>query len=94
MRQLLFTLLLTCSLPSMAAPLDWSVVLDGFERVFKPYPNCTRGAGGLSEMECSNFRARALKRFLHEWEANSFWREGRSVENEAASRRVNSELPK
>lgn len=80
--------------PAEAAPRDWSEIVRAFETVFTPHPGCVGSKLSLSDMDCSNFRGRALKRFQHEWEANSFWSEGRFVENEQARRRVNSELPK
>lgn len=90
----ILALLICSSAPAIGASRDWSVIVDAFDRVYKPHPECAGNNPGLSEMACSNFRSRALKRFQHEWDANAFWRDGRFVENEAASRRVNSELPR
>lgn len=94
MRHLLLVFCLVASNPAVAAPRDWGVIVRAFEMVFTPHPGCVGSKPSLSDMDCSNFRGRALKRFQHEWEANSFWSEGRLVENERARRRVNSELPK
>ena len=43
-------------------------------------------------MECSNFRARAMKRFGEEWNKNSYWDGLRVIGNKGATERVNSEL--
>jgi len=77
-----------------AAPVLWDVQLDAFERVFKSHPQCVGRTPTKSEMECSNFRARALKRFQLEWVADSYWRDGRLSTNPDADKRVNSELSK
>jgi hypothetical protein len=77
-----------------AAPINWEIQMDAFERVFKPHPQCLAKGAAMSEMECTNFRARALKRFQKEWEANAYWKNGAFAPNPDADRRVNSELPK
>ena len=77
-----------------AAPLDWDVQVNVFDRVYKPHPGCTASPPTVSEMECNNYRARALKRFQTEWVADAYWKGGKVVSNPAADKRVNSELPK
>ena len=89
----LLGLLICSSASAIGASRDWSVIVGAFDRIYQPPPECAGSNPQPSEVACSNFRARALKRFQHEWDANAFWRDGRFVENEAASRRVNSELP-
>jgi dsRNA-specific ribonuclease len=73
-----------------AAPLNWTIQSQTFERVYKPHPKCSTGE--MTEMECANFRSRALKRFQKEWASNAYWRDGQEVENAKADHRVNSEL--
>ena len=77
-----------------AAPINWDIQLEAFERVYKPHPACTATPPSMGEMECNNFRARALKRFQAEWEGNAYWRNGAFTPNPRADKRVNSELPK
>jgi hypothetical protein len=73
---------------SVAAPINWEIQMEHFDKVYKSPPQC---AQGTSDMECNNHRARALKRFQKEWEANAYWRDGRVVSNLEADKRVNSE---
>lgn len=94
MRLFLASVLLGSALACAAAPRHWDVMMNAFDRVFQHHPKCLAVPAQLSDMECSNFRARALKRFQVEWQANSFWQNGQFVRNEAAARRVNAELPK
>ena len=77
-----------------AAPMLWDIQLDAFGRVFKPHLQCSGSTPTMSEIECSNFKARALKRFQLEWVADSYWRNGKFIPNPVADRRVNSELSK
>lgn len=94
MRLLIASFMYCSAFVCAAAPWNWDVSMNAFERVFAHHPKCLAVPAQLSEMECSNFRARALKRFQVEWQANSFWQNGQFVQNEAAARRVNAELPK
>jgi hypothetical protein len=86
------SMMLLSAASGSAAPIDWGVQRDHFEKIYKPHPQCSKG--GMTEMDCSNFRARALKRFQKEWEANAYWSNGQIVDNAAANKRVNSELRK
>lgn len=74
-----------------AAPINWEIQMEQFEKVYKSPPQCAKGS---SEMECNNHRARALKRFQKEWQANAYWRNGQVVGNAEADKRVNSEPAK
>ncbi|ENO77625.1 hypothetical protein C664_10612 [Thauera sp. 63] len=87
-----FVLVFACAANAISAPVTWDTQMTVFNRVFKPHPKCLQGS--MSEMECSNFRARALKRFQMEWSANAYWQNGRVIANETADRRVNSEFPR
>lgn len=63
--------------------------MEHFDKVYKQPQGCI--AGSISEMECSNFRSRALKRFQNEWSADSYWKNGMVINNPSANKRVNSE---
>ena len=88
--------LVLCALSSLtfAAPIHWDVQLEVFERVYRPHPKCSSPHSEMSEMECNNFRARALKRFQKEWAADAYWKDGRIIENPSADKRVNAESGK
>lgn len=77
-----------------AAPIDWVVQVKVFDLVCKPHAGCTASPRTVSEMDCNNYRARALKRFQTEWVADACWKGGKVVPNPAADKRVNSELPR
>ena len=80
------------SVSADAAPIGWRLQMDVFDSIFQPHPSCK--SGKMSEMECSNFKARALKRFQIEWTSNAYWKDGAVVKNVEADRRVNVELLK
>lgn len=46
-----------------------------------------------TQMECSNFRARAMKRFQNEWANGSYWNGSQVIADYEADARVNRELP-
>lgn len=73
-------------------PLNWNVRLAKFNGVFLRHPACDPDSMKWTQMECSNFRARAMKRFGEEWSKNSYWDGSRIVNNKAADARVNAEL--
>jgi hypothetical protein len=78
--------------PNGARPLNWNVQLATFNRIFIQHPACNQKDMKWPQMECSNFRARAMKRFQEEWSKNSYWDGSRIVSNKAADARVNAEL--
>lgn len=78
--------------PSGARPLNWNVQLEKFKGIFIQHPACDQNNMKWPQMECSNFRARAMKRFQEEWSKNSYWDGNRIVNNTAADARVNLEL--
>ncbi|SPZ02577.1 Uncharacterised protein [Pseudomonas luteola] len=84
--------LLVSSLAS-AHSYDWSVTQSYFNKIFINHPNCEPQQMRWSQQECSNFRARAMTRFLKEWDDRQYLRSGKIVDNPAATARVNSELP-
>lgn len=90
MRKLLITLVATYPLLATSAPLDWSLQMEHFDKIYKQPQSCITGE--TSEMECSNFRGRALKRFQNEWATNAYWKNGKILDNPAANKRVNSEV--
>jgi hypothetical protein len=78
--------------PRTTPPVNWDVQLEKFNNVFIQHRACDPNNMKWSQMECSNFRARAMKRFQKEWSAGSFWDGYRTINNSAASEIVNSEL--
>lgn len=81
------------SQPSGMRPLNWSVHVKKFNEVFIRHPACDPDSMKWTQMECSNFRARAMKRFGDEWNKNSYWNGSQIINNKAADARVNAELP-
>lgn len=78
--------------PSGMRPLNWNVQLAKFNGTFIQHPACNPDNMKWPQMECSNFRARAMKRFQKEWSKNSYWNGSQIVNNKAADARVNAEL--
>ncbi|WP_157831678.1 hypothetical protein [Pseudomonas sp. YY-1] len=78
--------------PKGMPPVDWSFQVQIFNSIFIQHPACNPNAMSWSQMECSNFRARAMKRFSVEWSNGAFWDGSKVIANVRASRRVNSEL--
>lgn len=73
-------------------PLSYEISLATFNRVFIPHPSCAPSDMKWTQMDCSNFRARAMKRFHTEWGKGAYWKEGKPIENAHANRIVNSEI--
>lgn len=73
-------------------PLNWSVHIKKFNEIFIRHPACDPDRMKWTQMECSNFRARAMKRFGEEWSKNSYWNGSQIVNNKLADARVNAEL--
>ncbi|MDT4828911.1 hypothetical protein FQZ97_623160 [compost metagenome] len=74
------------------APVDWSVTVNKFNSVFIKHSACDPDDMKWTQMDCSNFRARAMKRFQIEWSKNSYWNGYQIIENALADRVVNSEI--
>lgn len=95
MKTLPLVLLLLASAPAAAiqpAPYDYSIIHAKFESVFIQAFECEPNRMAWSQMECSNFKARASKRFSKEWAARSYWDGKNVIGNPDADRRVNSEI--
>jgi hypothetical protein len=45
-----------------------------------------------TQMDCSNFKARAMKRFGEEWSKSSYWDGEKIIANKNADSRVNLDL--
>ncbi|AYF90138.1 hypothetical protein D6Z43_24490 [Pseudomonas sp. DY-1] len=73
-------------------PVDYSVSLMKFNSIFIHHPACNPHEMKWTQLDCSNFRARAMKRFHIEWGKNSYWNGYKVMENEAADKIVNMEL--
>lgn len=95
MKALPLILLLLASAPAVAIPLapyNYSIIHTKFESVFIQAPECEPNRMAWTQMECSNFKARASKRFTQEWAARSYWDGKNVIGNPDADRRVNSEI--
>lgn len=73
-------------------PLNWNVQVSKFNEIFIQYPACDPDNMKWSQMECSNFRARAMKRFGKEWNKNAYWDGKKIIDNKKSTKIVNSEL--
>ncbi|MFY1021371.1 hypothetical protein [Ectopseudomonas khazarica] len=78
--------------PKETPPVDWATHIRTFNSIFIQHPSCNPHDLKWTQMECSNFRARAMKRFGLEWESGSYWDGQKIIDNREASRKVNSEL--
>lgn len=78
--------------PPGKAPINWEVKLAKFNSVYVRHPSCNPNNMQWTQMDCSNFRARAMKRFQKEWAKNSYWNGHQVVENKSADIIINSEL--
>lgn len=78
--------------PQGMPPIDWGVHMRKFNEIFVQHPACNPKNMKWTQMECSNFRARAMKRFGVEWSEGEYWDGIRLIENKTADERVNSEL--
>lgn len=74
------------------APYDYRISKAKFDSIFIQHPKCAPERMEWSQMECSNFKARASKRFSKEWGARSYWDGYRLIDNPDADKRVNAEL--
>ncbi|MGE8501109.1 MAG: hypothetical protein ACN6P1_02600 [Pseudomonas sp.] len=78
--------------PKGMPPVDWGTYIRTFNSIFIQHPSCNPHDMKWTQMECSNFRARAMKRFGDEWNKNSYWDGAGLIKNQLADERVNSEL--
>lgn len=94
MRRVLATglLLSSAALAVEPAPYDYSIFNAKFESIFIKHPKCSAERMEWSQMDCSNFKARASKRFSQEWGAHSYWDGHNVIDNPDADKRVNAEL--
>lgn len=74
------------------APYDYRIIKAKFESIFIKHPKCSAERMEWSQMECSNFKARASKRFSQEWGAHAYWDGHYVIDNPDADKRVNAEL--
>lgn len=74
------------------APYDYKISKAKFDSIFIQHPQCVPERMEWSQLECSNFKARASKRFSKEWGAHSYWDGYRVIDNPDADKRVNAEL--
>ncbi|WP_339515087.1 hypothetical protein [Pseudomonas sp. RL_15y_Pfl2_60] len=77
---------------TMLRPNNWEVSLAKFNEIFINHPACDPKNMTWSQMECSNFHARAMKRFQKEWAKNSYWDGKKIIKNKKADIEVNAEL--
>ncbi len=93
MKNLLAVLLISSrALAADPAPYDYQIHKAKFESIFIQHPKCAPERMEWSQMECSNFKARASKRFSKEWGAHSYWDGYRVIDNPEADQRVNAEI--
>jgi len=93
MKNLLAVLLIYSSaFAADPAPYDYQIHKAKFESIFIQHPKCAPERMEWSQMECSNFKARASKRFSKEWGAHSYWDGHRVIDNPEADQRVNAEI--
>ncbi|WP_160019595.1 hypothetical protein [Pseudomonas sp. 8O] len=78
--------------PKGMPPVDWGTYIRTFNSIFIQHPSCNPHDMKWTQMECSNFRARAMKRFGEEWNKNSYWDGSEIKNNKDADVRVNLEL--
>jgi hypothetical protein len=71
---------------------DYRIHEAKFDSIFIPHPKCAPAHMEWSQMDCSNFKARASKRFSAEWVAHSYWDGYHVINNADADKRVNAEL--
>ncbi|MCY1272885.1 hypothetical protein D9M68_732890 [compost metagenome] len=73
-------------------PVAYEISLKKFNRIFIQHPACNPYDMKWTQMDCSNFRARAMKRFHEEWRKGSYWNGYRVIENKEADKEVNIEI--
>jgi len=69
-------------------PVDWSVQMGVFEKIYRLPDEC-KVYETTPSMDCSNHRARAVKRFQSRWSDGDFWRNGKVFLNQQAAVYVN-----
>jgi hypothetical protein len=74
------------------APYDYRIHEAKFDSIFIQHPKCAPTHMEWSQMDCSNFKARASKRFSAEWGAHSYWDGYHLIDNPDADKRVNAEI--
>ncbi|WP_146259887.1 hypothetical protein [Pseudomonas sp. URMO17WK12:I2] len=80
--------------PRGARPINYDTHLKLFNSIFIRHPACDPQAMIWTQMECSNFKTRAMKRFSQEWINDSYWDGREIIKNNAANLRINAELYK
>jgi hypothetical protein len=78
--------------PSGMLPLSYELQHKLFETIFIHHASCAPNEMKWTQMECSNFKARAMKRFGIEWSKSSYWDGNKIKTNKNADQRVNAEL--
>lgn len=78
--------------PKGMIPIDWNTHVRKFNSVFVQHSSCNPNDMKWTQMECSNFRARAMKRFGVEWRNGAYWDGEKIIDNPEATMRVNSEI--
>jgi len=78
--------------PAGMRPLNYDLQVKLFKKIFIQHPNCTPNNMKWTQMDCSNFKARAMKRFMNEWNKNAYWNGKEITNNTKANKIVNSEL--
>lgn len=94
MKKVITLVFLACSTSHAIepAPYDYRMSKAKFDSIFIQHPKCAPERMEWSQMECSNFKARASKRFSEEWGAHSYWDGYCVIDNPDADKRVNAEL--
>lgn len=72
------------------SPGDWSSQIVIFDKIYRAPDGCNNDKDTPS-MECSNHRARAIKRFQSRWSEGEFWRNGKVFLNQQAAVYVNTD---
>ena len=95
MKKRVFVFVLLASSAAFAIeppPYDYRIIKAKFDSIFIQHTKCAPERMEWSQMECSNFKARASKRFSKEWGARSYWDGYNVIDNPDADKRVNAEL--
>jgi len=71
-------------------PSDWSSQIGIFEKVYRMPDEC-KNYETTPSMDCSNHRARAIKRFQVRWSDGDFWRNGKVFMDQQAAIYVNTD---
>lgn len=78
--------------PKSSPSYGWDVQMKKFNSIFIHHSACNPHDMKWTQMECSNFRARAMKRFGIEWNQGAYWDGIILIDNGEATERVNSAL--